>query len=66
MEGIISCIRGVLERPDAERPYLELAKAYGKAGMKEEAAALFFLAGRRFGSKDDAHPDPDEGQREDD
>jgi len=53
----------IMERPDAERPYRSLAKAYLEAGMPKEADAVLFLAAKRFGEEDDICADSHEEQR---
>ena len=64
MEGVILALMGVLERPDAERPYLGLAEAYRNVGMTEEAESVIFLVDKRFG-KDANRPDDNKKQPED-
>jgi hypothetical protein len=56
---------GVLDHPDAERPYLILAEAYGDAGLFEEKKAVLFLVEKRFGATNDCHTNPHEKQRKD-
>jgi pentatricopeptide repeat protein len=64
--GVVSALNEVLNLPSAERPYQMLVDAYLKEGMKEEAEAVLFLMKKRFGGKNDLHPDSDEEQRKDD
>ena len=50
---IVHALKDLFEHPDAERPYLALADAYGKEGMEEEKEAVLFLVEKRFGREDD-------------
>lgn len=65
-QPIISSLMGIMERPDAERPYRSLAKAYLEAGMPKEADAVLFLVTKRFGKDDDICADSHEEQRKND
>jgi hypothetical protein len=55
---ISEALREVFNIPDAERPYLKLAKAYAKQGMKEEEESVMFLVNKRFKKTDDNCSDP--------
>lgn len=54
----------VFDFPDAERPYLRLARAYANMGMKDEEDAVMFLIKKRFGADAD-DSNSDKGQRGD-
>jgi hypothetical protein len=65
-EESIRILIDLLERPDAERPYLELARRYRELGMEPEAEAVVFLVEERFGDQIADGSDSGEGRREDD
>ena len=62
-EAVFKAFGFVAENPIAERPYMELERAYRAAGMENDAEAVRFLIGERFENADG--PDPDEEQRGD-
>lgn len=66
MDDVAEALKNLLELPNAERPYEELARRYAAMGMESEREALIFLIGRRFGGKLADGADPREEQREDD
>lgn len=58
---VSEALKDIFILPDAERPYLKLANAYGRLGMKDEKEAVMFLVEKRFRSADADDPDSDEG-----
>ncbi len=47
---IISALKRIIEKPDAEKSYLELAKSYKEEKMYSEAESIMFLIEKRFNS----------------
>lgn len=50
MIKIISALKRILEKPDAEKLYLDLAKSYKEEGMHSEEESIMFLIEKRFNS----------------